>query len=205
MTIPAWSLTADYVETCNCDFGCPCNFNGFPTYGSCQAIDLFSIRAGRYGDVSLDGVDIVAAFSWPKAIHEGNGTVQLYVDERASPKQREAILQIFSGQAKGGGPFAFFAPTFKYVLEPQFARIEKKIDGRKSWFRVPGVLEVSLAPFTNPVDSTVQDVKMELPNGFIWKWAEVCRTTIMNILTPHLAFDHTGQNAFYSVVEYSGP
>ena len=33
-------MKADYVETCNCDFGCPCNFNGFPTYGYCRALVL---------------------------------------------------------------------------------------------------------------------------------------------------------------------
>ncbi len=205
MADPAWSLTADYVETCNCDFGCPCNFNGFPTYGSCEALDLFSIRKGRYGEVALDGLDVILAAAWPRAIHEGNGTAQLYVDERANPKQRDAILQIFGGQAGGGGPFAIFAPTLKYVLEPQFVKIEKKVDGRKSWFRVPGALEAALTPFVDPVQGKEHDVRMELPNGFIWKWAEVCKTVIMNILTPHLNFNHAGKNAFYSVVEYSGP
>jgi hypothetical protein len=58
-------------------------------------------------------------------IHEGNGTAQLYIDERANPKQREAIIAIWSGQAKGSGPFALFASTFKYVMDPQFAKIQK--------------------------------------------------------------------------------
>lgn len=205
MASPNWSFTADYVETCNCDFGCPCNFNGFPTYGSCQALVLYAIKKGRYGDVPLDGLDVVTAAYWPKAIHEGNGTVQLYVDERANSKQREAVLQIMSGQAKGNGPFALFAPTFKYVLDPQFARIEKKIDGRKSSFKVPGILEAALTPFLGPVDGKEQDVKIQLPNGFIWKVAEACKTTVMSILSPHINFNHAGRNAFYSIVEFAGP
>jgi hypothetical protein len=155
--------------------------------------------------VPLDGIDVVLAASWPKAILEGNGTAQLYVDERADGRQREAIFQIFSGKAKGSGPFAIFAGTIKYGLPPQFARIEKHIEGRKSWFRVPGVLEVALAPFVDPVEGKEHEVKMQLPNGFIWKWADVCKTSAMRILTPPLNFDHAGQNAFYSVVEYSGP
>ncbi len=205
MDIPAWSFTADYVESCNCDYGCPCNFNGYPTYGSCQALVLNAIRTGRYGDVSLDGLDLVSAASWPRAIHEGNGTVQLYVDERADEKQRGAILQIFSGRAKGSGPFAMFAATFKFILPPQFVKIEKKLDGRRSWFKVPGVLEVGLEPFLDPVEGKVHDVQMKIPSGFIWKWADVCKTTVMQILTPNSNFNHAGQNAFYSVVEYAGP
>ncbi len=205
MTIPPWSFGADYVESCNCDYGCPCNFNGFPTYGSCQALVLHAIRKGRYGDVPLDGLDVVSALYWPRAIHEGNGTAQLFVDERADAKQRDAVFQIFSGQAKGSGAFAVFAPTLKYGLDPQYVKIEKKIDGRKSWFKVPGVLDVALGPHVSPVDGKEQDVKIQLPGGFIWKWADACKTTVMNILSPHLNFNHAGKNAFYSVVEYAGP
>jgi hypothetical protein len=90
--IPKWNITADYVETCNCDYGCPCNFNGFPTYGSCQAILLFHIRSGSYGDTSLDDLDFIAARYWPKAIHEGNGTTQLFITNKTNEKQRQAHL-----------------------------------------------------------------------------------------------------------------
>jgi hypothetical protein len=33
-----WAFQADYVETCNCDYGCPCNFSGFPTDNKCEAL-----------------------------------------------------------------------------------------------------------------------------------------------------------------------
>jgi hypothetical protein len=81
--IPSWHLKADYVETCNCDHGCPCNFNGFPTYGFCRALVLYHIREGNYGDIKLNSLDVVSAYSWPKAIHEGNGTMQLYITEKS--------------------------------------------------------------------------------------------------------------------------
>ena len=54
----------------------------------------------------------------PKAIHEGNGTAQLFVTNKADQEQRQALTNIVSGQAKGDGPFALFAGTFKYFLEP---------------------------------------------------------------------------------------
>jgi hypothetical protein len=74
--IPKWNLKADYVETCNCDYGCPCNFSGFPSNGFCRALVLYHIQNGSYGqDTNLDGLDAVYAASWPKAIHEGNGTM----------------------------------------------------------------------------------------------------------------------------------
>ena len=144
-TIPNWHLKIDYVETCNCDHGCPCNFSGFPTYGYCRALVLYHIQNGNYGDdIRLDGLDVVYAASWPKAIHEGNGTLQLFISKSASEKQREALVKIFSGEAKGEGCYALFRPTYKYILEPQFVDIITKLDGKKSSFSVPGIIDVSL-------------------------------------------------------------
>jgi hypothetical protein len=203
--IPKWNIKADYVETCNCDYGCPCNFNGFPTYGFCRALVLYHIRSGSYGSVKLDGVDVIFAASWPKAIHEGNGTSQLYVSKKATADQRNAVLEIFSGKAKGEGPFAIFASTMKYVLEPQFVDIVAKIDGKRSSFSVPGVMDVQVEGFKNPVTGEEQDTKIELPKGFIWKVADAAKSKVMHIMTPSLNFDDSGKNAFYSQIEYKGP
>jgi hypothetical protein len=203
--IPKWHLKIDYVETCNCDFGCPCNFSGFPTYGFCRALVLFHIREGNYGDKKLDNLDVIYAASWPKAIHEGNGTMQLFISKEASAEQREALINIFSGKAKGEGPFTLFASTLKYILEPQFVEIKTKIDGKKSSFSVPGIIDVNLESFKNPVTGAEQDVKIQLPNGFIWRLADAAKTSVMKILTKNLNFDDSGQNALVSVVEYKGP
>jgi len=203
--IPKWNLKAEYVETCNCDFGCPCNFSGFPTYGFCRALVLHSITSGNYGSVKLDGLDVIMAGSWPKAIHEGNGTVQLFISKQASPQQRDAITKIFFGQAKGSGPFSIFASTFKYVLDSQFVEIKKKIDGKRSSFSIAGVMDVEVESFKNPVTGEEQDTKIQLPKGFIWTLADACKTKVMKISTPGLNFDDSGKNAFYSKVEYKGP
>jgi hypothetical protein len=203
--IPKWYMKIDYVEACNCDHGCPCNFNGFPTYGFCRALILNSIREGNYGDVKLDGVDVMTAASWPKAIHEGNGTVQLYISKHATEAQRDAVITIFTGKAKGEGPFAVFAPTFKYVLEPQYVDIQKKIDGKKSSFSVPGVIDVQVESFMNPVTGEEQETIIQLPKGFIWKIGQAAKSKLMKISTPHLNFDDSGQSVIVSTVEYRGP
>ena len=54
MSIPAWNVEMDYIEACNCEFGCPCNFHGYPSHGSCQTMVGYHIRSGRYGDTALD-------------------------------------------------------------------------------------------------------------------------------------------------------
>ena len=203
--IPKWSFNADYVETCNCDYGCPCNFNGFPSHGFCRALVLYSITSGNYGNVKLDGIDVIYAGSWPKAIHEGNGTAQLFISNQATQAQRDAIVKIFAGQAMGSGPFALFAKTIKFMLEPQFVDIRKTIDGKKSSFSVPGVMDVEVESFKNPVTGEEQDTKLQLPKGFTFQLADACKTKLMKISTPGLNFDDSGKNAFYAKVGFRGP
>jgi hypothetical protein len=198
-------MKADYVESCNCDYGCPCNFNGFPTYGFCRTLILNSIREGNYGDTKIDGIDVIEALSWPKAIHEGNGTAQLYISKHATEDQRNAVINIFSGKAKGEGPFALFAPTFKYILEPQYVDIKKTINGKKSSFSVPGIMDVQVESFKNPVTGEEQETKIQLPKGFIFKIADAAKSKLMRIATPNFNFDDSGKNAFVSTVEYRGP
>src|SRR5687767_2257113 len=133
--IPTWHLKADYVETCNCDYGCPCNFDSIPTYGFCRALVLYHIREGNYGDIKLDGLDVVGAYSWPKAIHEGNGTMQLYITKNALEIiVKIALIDIFSGKVKEEGLFVLFAETLKYVLKLHFEVINVKIDEKKRGF-----------------------------------------------------------------------
>jgi hypothetical protein len=169
-------------------------------------MSLYHIQKGSYGqDVGLDGLDTIYAASWPKAIHEGNGTLQPFITKKADEQQRKALTSILSGQAKGEGLFTLLAGTFKYILEPQFVDINANIDGKRSSFSVPGVMDVQIDSFTNPVTGEEQDTKIQLPKGFIWKLAEAAKSKIMRITTQSLNFDHSGKNAFYAVVDFKGP
>ena len=86
------------------------------------------------------------------------------------------------------------------------APVEFVVDGRRSHFRVPGALEVAMTPFVNPVSGEEQDVRVNLPKGFIWRSVKAAKTAIMRILgTGPLSFDHSGQNAFYARLEFAGP
>ena len=158
---------------------------------------LYHIKDGFYGDTSLKGLDVVYVGNWPKAIHEGEGTLQIYVSKRADGKQRSALVDIMHGQAKGNGPFALFATTMKYILEPQFVDVETKIDGKNSSFSVPGVIDVQADSFKNPVTGDESDARITLPKGFIWKEAMACYTKKMRIVSPNITFDDSGKNAFF--------
>ena len=98
-----WAMKGTGYEYCNCDFGCGCNFGGFPNSkdGSCRALVGFSIDGGSCGDVDLSGVKAAAVIAWPKAIHEGNGQAAFIVDPATTDQQVDVLAQIFTGKLGG--------------------------------------------------------------------------------------------------------
>ena len=116
VTRTQWQMRGTGYEFCNCDFGCGCNFGGFPNSkdGSCHALVGLHIASGVCGNVTLDGVKCAAIVKWPKAIHEGNGKCVFVVDPATSDQQIEALAQIFGGKL-GGLPWELLGPTFEVV------------------------------------------------------------------------------------------
>ncbi len=80
--IPTWTLNAYYVEICNCNYGCPCNFNDF-----CRTLVLFHVRYEKYDGANLQGINMICAFSWPKTIYEGNEKAQLFITKNSDEEQ----------------------------------------------------------------------------------------------------------------------
>ena len=166
-----WRVKGKELVNCNCDYGCPCQFNSLPTHGDCRA------AAGHFGDVKLDGLRAVMTMSWPKAIHEGNGTLQLIIDERATPAQRDAIGKIMTGQetqqmATMWWVFSAMSPNKLPTLYKPID-FEVDVDGRRGRFGVPGLLETTGEPIRNPVTGDEHRVRIDLPNGFEYRLAEI--------------------------------
>lgn len=117
-----WHIEGEYMETCNCDFICPCigsNLAATPTEGDCKAAIAMRIDKGEKDGVSLGGISFVVLMYSPGAMGEGNIKVGLIIDEKATDEQVEAITEIASGAA--GGPMAALAP-----LVTEFAGVEKR-------------------------------------------------------------------------------
>ena len=88
-----WQLTGQVLVACNCDWGCPCNFNASPTTGKCEGGWTWHVDAGSFGDVILDDLNFSVYVNWPGPIHDGNGEAVILIDERATPQQRAAIMR----------------------------------------------------------------------------------------------------------------
>jgi hypothetical protein len=171
-TATRWQLRGQGYEFCNCDFGCGCNFGGFPNSkdGSCRALVGLNITRGSCGDVDLTGVKCAGIYAWPKAIHEGHGKVAFVVDPATTDKQVEALGQIFTGTL-GGMPWEILGPTAEVVGLVK-ARITIEGSGRQSTFRAEGIGEGRGDSLKNPVTGEDHAVEVHLPQGFIWKKGE---------------------------------
>ena len=179
MTETNWFIRALELSNCNCPYGCPCQFSGLPPSGSCRAVVAFQIQQGQHGQTRLDSLKVAGMFSWPGPIHLGHGEAALIIDQRATAPQRESLIRILSGQdtKPGATIFNVFASTLEKVHEPIFADIEFDIDidRRRGNARVSGYLESRIEPILNPVTKAESRVRIDSPNGFEFKLAEVAR------------------------------
>jgi hypothetical protein len=197
----SWSMEADFIQACNCDYGCPCEFSAPPTKGFCQGIGAWQIKRGSYGDVKLDGLGLAFAAHWPKAIHEGNGTCGLMFDERATPQQREALLEICSGKA-GGLPFEIIVTTFSKVLEPLYLPFKFHFNGRASSVQIGDAMNVAVEPIKNPVTGEPESVRIQHATGFVFKEAECVNASQMDVKVRDLKFSWPGKAGFVAQVKY---
>ncbi|MFV8817220.1 DUF1326 domain-containing protein [Haliea sp. E17] len=177
-----WEIEAVELVTCNCAYGCPCQFNALPTHGNCEAVAGMEIKRGFFADTTLDGLKTVAVMWWPGPIHEGGGKALIIVDERASDAQRDALLAILSGMETEPGATIWnvFAATLEEVFEPVFRSIDfaADVDARLGHVRVEGLVSTSGKPIRNPVTGEEHRVRIDLPNGFEYTLAEMGASTI---------------------------
>src|SRR3974390_2963805 len=143
-----WQLSGDYFENCSCTIVCPClvskaaPLTSRPTEGVCNVPVVFHIESGKYGSVTLDGLNVALAIQTPGPMAEGNWSVAAYIDQRADDKQSEALSAIFTGAA--GGPMAAFTPLISTKLGVSKAPIAFRIDGKTRSAEIPGILRFSI-------------------------------------------------------------
>jgi len=191
-----WSIEGPHFVNCNCDYGCPCQFNARPTDGTCRAVVAWRIDTGHFGDTRLDGLHAVNIYAWPGAIHEGNGSMQSIIDERASDAQRTALVAILQGE--GADPGAVMLQIYRTMCtaahEPLYEPIHLDIDiaERTARLSIPGLVDSAVEPIRNPVTGAPQRARVDLPFGKEFRLAEVAsgRTRATGVIPLELANTH---------------
>ncbi len=137
-----WELSGQYMESCNCDYLCPCiytNPQGAATHEHCYALMVYRVERGRRGDVPLDGLKFAFVIRSGRVMADGGWVFAAVVDESANSAQRAALAGIASGEA-GGPPQLIRDNLVKDFRGVEYKRIDFTMDGLKRATEIPGVL-----------------------------------------------------------------
>jgi hypothetical protein len=206
-----WRTQGDWFDVCNCTIPCPCTFAQAPSEGTCEGILAWHIREGNYGDVRLDGLNVMALGTFEGNIWEGEtkATMGIFLDEQADEAQRGALQMIFGGQA-GGWP-GEFASMIGEVRGIEYAPIEFEIADDLAFWRaeIPGRVEARAEALSGPTSPT-PDARVQLHNapgaevgpGQVATWG---KTTAHRGDAFGFKFEWAGRSSKHFPFDWSGP
>jgi len=199
-----WRMKGEYIKNCNCIPACPCDTTGFPYPDKgCVGMAAMHIAQGDFENIKLDQLCWAVVYSWPGALHEGNGSVQPFIDKNATEEQRTALLTILSGQA--GNPwFEILAAIVTTVHEPQFVPINWEFDKRRRRARVviPGFLETESGPLKIPATGDEQEVIIQMPKGMEYKEFYLAQSIVLKGTGP-VKFDFRNTHSSLAEVDHT--
>jgi hypothetical protein len=205
-----WAIKGAWFKNCNCDPGCPCDFNQAPTHGQCEGIIAMRVDEGHFGDVPLDGLKFAGAAWWPGRIDEGDGHIAPIVDESATEEQRQALLTILSGQA-GGTLFEIFSAMCPHVREPIFAPIEFEFDigSRTGHLKVGDAIDTETEPLRGIDPPDPYQIVVRIPDGFEYTGPDheaetAVAKTLKVSLGGELDYEHELTHSSMAFVEHRG-
>lgn len=207
-----WHLSGNWFDVCRCNVPCPCSWAEPPDDDYCEGILVWHIDEGRHGDVSLDGLNVVALGSFQGNIwvKPSNSKLGMFIDDRADESQRQALQMIFGGQA-GGWPATFVSmmgPDAQMVgLE--FAPIKVEIaDDLSSWSaEIGGRVKAAANPLLGPTSDGKYPRIENLPGsetgpGQVATWGKAIADRAD---TFGFSWDRTGKSSKLISFDWSGP
>jgi hypothetical protein len=209
-TIPKWHVAGDWFDACKCNVPCPCTFAQPPSYGDCDGILAYHIREGRYGEVPLDGLNLIGVAHFVGNIWAGEtkAAMGIFLDQRASEAQRAALQSIWSGQA-GGFP-ALLAELIGEMRGIEVAPIAFEVaDDLAHWrAEIPGRVvaraEALGGPMTPPGKrvQTLNAPGSETGPGTVSTWG---RATADTVDAFGFKWDWAGRSSKHIPFDWSGP
>ncbi len=195
----AFRIDGDVLIACNCDWGCPCNFNARPSKGFCEGGWIWMIDKGQAAGVDVSGLGLGVFAKWPGAIHDGGGRATCYIDERADAAQRAALTRVIHGEF--GGPWGVFIRTYE-LAPPVPVRFDVNLAQHASRARIGDVVELEFQKIRNPVTKAEVHPEMVLPEGLVVKRGTLAASNVFRVKN-ELAYDHSGQYAAFGRFEYA--
>ena len=151
-----WKIEGTYFENCNCDFACPCTVTSLAaasTGDRCQVVLNYHVQRGEIDGVDVSGRSVSIVADAPKQMMDGNWSLGLIIDDKASKQQVDKLAGVFSGAL--GGPMADLAPLVGKNLGVEQHPIEYHEKGGHHGVRIGSDIVIEVddyvpAGFTEP-------------------------------------------------------
>ena len=177
----AWQLRGTYIETCSCDFVCPCTVNlaHGATYERCRVALVFNIGEGEIEGTDVAGRKVALIADTPKVMTEGNWRVGALIDDEASDQQADRLVAVFGGQL--GGPMAALAPLVGELLGVERAPFQIREEGLRHAVAIGDAVDFEIedvVPFGVETGRPARLVGVFHPVGSDFALAEATRSRI---------------------------
>ena len=90
----AYHLEGRLLEVCNCRVLCPCWVGEDPDFGTRDSINAWHFDQGTIDGVDVAGCTIATINHIPGNVLAGNWRAVVYLDDRVTPAQEQAILAV---------------------------------------------------------------------------------------------------------------
>jgi hypothetical protein len=144
----AYHLEGKLLEVCDCNVLCPCWIGENADNGTCDAVVAYHIDKGTVDGTDVSGLSLALLVHIPGNILQGNWTVGLVVDDKATQQQQEAIVNVWSG--KLAGPVADLAKLVGQVVTLQRAPISFAVDEGQGKLQIGDLVEAEMSPYRSP-------------------------------------------------------
>jgi hypothetical protein len=148
----SYSLEGTILEVCNCDILCPCWVGEDPDNGTCDAVVAWHIDQGQIDGLDVSGRTIALLGFVPGNILQGNWKAAVFVDDKASDAQMQAIGDVWTG--KKGGPVADLAQLVGEIVTFEKAAITYDLQEGKGTLRVGDYVDAEMAPYVGATGRT---------------------------------------------------
>ena len=142
-----YDMQGSLLEACNCSAPCPCWIGEDPHQGYCDAFVAYRIDKGTIRGIDVGGVAFALICKIPGNILKGNWKVAVYMTDKATPAQKQAVLDAWTG--KLGGPLADLAKLIGEVKGVHDAPVDFRIEKGKGTLRIGQVVDAEMAPYTD--------------------------------------------------------
>jgi hypothetical protein len=141
----AYQLEGRLLEVCDCNVLCPCWIGEDADNGTCDTVLAYHIDNGKIDGIDVSGLTIGLLAHIPGNILQGNWRMAVFVDDKASPQQQEAMLNAWTG--KLGGPLADMAKLVGEVVAVERAPISFNVEAGEGRLRIGTIAEATMAPY----------------------------------------------------------